>query len=293
MSDSLLKVFATRASDLSDSQVLLAALQTASIRLLLGDGASRPVLQPLHTKEVGDGEWLGPLLDLGEEERWAVGCHVNEELEAAGSNSVQFTYGEFPLEAFTRLLDRAIEGKDPRECTFCDLGSGVGRLVLTAAARYRWRRCIGFEALPALHALALELHARVATVADAHQATISPCELKRLELNAANASDELRSVDVLFAYSTCFDSAMFATLLANLGAGAVAITIDVASECTGLATAFELLHQESKLRFASVDELAPELSDELGEFESTACVWRRRRVDMSMQMPDSKSALER
>ena len=48
----------------------------------------------------------------------------------------QLTYGEFPLEFFTAAVDRAValSGIDRTSATFCDIGSGAGRLVLWAAA---------------------------------------------------------------------------------------------------------------------------------------------------------------
>ena len=46
-------------------------------------------------------------------------------------------------------------GADPREFIFCDLGSGKGRTLLMAAD-YPFRRIVGVELLPALHAIGEE-----------------------------------------------------------------------------------------------------------------------------------------
>lgn len=82
----------------------------------------------------------------------------------------EFTYGEFDVDFFGMLLDRSWEhylegeaGDDEggadcstasawRNRTFIDIGSGAGRLVLTAAALHpEWRLCRGLEILEGLH----------------------------------------------------------------------------------------------------------------------------------------------
>lgn len=81
----------------------------------------------------------------------------------------EFTYGEFDIEFFGLLLDRTwehyLEGMDAtndnakgddlvpwRDRTFCDIGSGAGRLVVTAAALHpEWKLCRGLEILEGLH----------------------------------------------------------------------------------------------------------------------------------------------
>merc|ERR1740129_116982 len=71
---------------------------------------------------------------------------------------LDFTYGEFPLPLFSRLVDRACElagvDADRSGTIFADLGSGAGRLALWAAATSAWRRVVGIEYLPSLAAAA-------------------------------------------------------------------------------------------------------------------------------------------
>ena len=71
------------------------------------------------------------------------------------------TYGEFDFYFFAQLLDRVLQYADgPRgdtngwnDKTFCDLGSGTGRLVLAAAALHPgWKLCRGVEVLPLISA---------------------------------------------------------------------------------------------------------------------------------------------
>ncbi|KAL7540869.1 hypothetical protein ACHAXR_010441 [Thalassiosira sp. AJA248-18] len=79
----------------------------------------------------------------------------------------EFTYGEFDIEFFGALLDISwkhyLEGQHNEQQlsptsnpwinkTFCDIGSGAGRLVVTAAALHpEWELCRGIEILPNLH----------------------------------------------------------------------------------------------------------------------------------------------
>lgn len=60
-------------------------------------------------------------------------------------------YGIAPS-VFTAIMDQV--AKDPAECTFVDFGSGKGRALFLAAA-YPFRRIIGVEIAPDLHAIAV------------------------------------------------------------------------------------------------------------------------------------------
>jgi len=80
---------------------------------------------------------------------------------------LEFTYGEFDLLFFGELLDRAWEYYSHNICTseddvsttkpwenktFCDIGSGTGRLVVSAAAMHpHWRVCKGLEILQGIY----------------------------------------------------------------------------------------------------------------------------------------------
>jgi hypothetical protein len=66
----------------------------------------------------------------------------------------ELVYGEFDVTFFAKVLDRAGEllgAEDFQDHVFCDLGSGTGRLVLTAAALHPWKLCRGIELLPGIH----------------------------------------------------------------------------------------------------------------------------------------------
>lgn len=68
----------------------------------------------------------------------------------------QFVYGEFEVDFLARVLDRAVvelsASHHDDEITFCDLGSGTGRLVLATAALYpSWKLCRGIELLQGIY----------------------------------------------------------------------------------------------------------------------------------------------
>ena len=68
---------------------------------------------------------------------------------------LDFTYGEFPLALFTKLVDRAcalggLAGADRSSLSMADLGSGTGRLALWAAATSQPEKVSGIEYLPTI-----------------------------------------------------------------------------------------------------------------------------------------------
>ncbi|KAL3930499.1 MAG: hypothetical protein SGBAC_011737, partial [Bacillariaceae sp.] len=68
----------------------------------------------------------------------------------------EFVYGEFDVGFFCTALERARQ-LHPNPQTFCDLGSGTGRLVLVGAALYpTWKLVRGIELLPGIHEQAVE-----------------------------------------------------------------------------------------------------------------------------------------
>lgn len=125
-----------------------------------------------------DGSWLRGVLEQDEQDRFTLATLLHHSREVAEQDRTELTYGEFDLDGFHEALDCAVDGlPDLRRCTFCDLGSGAGRLVLAAAARYPWEKCVGIEALPDLHHMAGLLHAvAIDAAAEADGAALSPCE---------------------------------------------------------------------------------------------------------------------
>ena len=88
---------------------------------------------------------------------------IREGLEAAGRETDSLVYGEIAYSAMYELLEMlkdkgAIGGKAGE--VFLDLGSGVGKAVLMAGFLHSFEACIGYEVLPELHTMALELFAK-------------------------------------------------------------------------------------------------------------------------------------
>ena len=112
--------------------------------------------------------------------------------------------------------------------SFCDVGSGAGRIVLSASALWGselWKVCRGVEVAPALAELADE------ALKQAHASKILRC---RVDLQHASWDDaDLEDVDLAFAYSTAYETngdgelEQFATSMARkLKLGAVLVTVD-------------------------------------------------------------------
>lgn len=195
-------------------------------------------------------EWIKQVLDPSEDDRWALATLLQDEREAADEDRQELTYGEWPLEGFLDALDLAVDGlSELGSLTFCDLGSGTGRLVLAAAARYPWARCIGIEALVELHYVSDSLQAAALEAAEASSHHLSPCEFRALEVSPDTARQQLGEVDVVFVFSTCFDDVTLAdTLSAGMKPGARVLTVDALLPNRGDAAddvpSFRLLSQQ-------------------------------------------------
>lgn len=146
---------------------------------------------------------------------------------------IDYTYGEFPLAFFTKVVDRACaiaQITDRAESTFCDLGSGAGRLVLWAAATSRWKRCVGVEFLGSLHKVAVEKQQEAARL---------PIEMPTaaVELIEGSWADEKllpwSELDVVFSYTTALTYGkdlvlhdLTAAIAPNLRDGCIVCTTD-------------------------------------------------------------------
>lgn len=143
----------------------------------------------------------------------------------------ELTYGEFDFLFFAQLLDRALElyhdnynnGTCWDDCVFTDLGSGMGRLVLAAAALHKWKLCRGVEVLSDLHA---EAQQRAAS------ATPSLL-LSDVHFSCGSITDPYEyfgDSDVVFCFSTCMEAPLLEQVTQAIGRqcrpGTVVITTD-------------------------------------------------------------------
>ncbi len=153
--------------------------------------------------------------------------HRNEE------PNPDFTYGEFPLPFFQKLIDRACElhgcGYDRQRCSLIDLGSGAGRLALWAAATSKWRRVVGVEYLQSLATTATK------KLEDA-RSTAGLLRTDEVLLTQGSWDEPLEcfaEVDVAFAYTTAITTnaegildGLSNALMQRLRQGCIVVTTD-------------------------------------------------------------------
>ena len=137
------------------------------------------------------------------------------------------TYGEYDLDHFCALVDRALDGK--ADATFVDVGSGVGRLVLAAAEIWpQLTRCAGIERVSELHRIAVEATER-------HRDAVPA--LARCSFFCGDAAEALTpggplgDADVLFAYSSTWPAqgdllTDFSAVCGRLRVGTRVVTTD-------------------------------------------------------------------
>lgn len=100
------------------------------------------------------------------------------------------TYGEFDLDGFGTILDAASQRLEGDEVDFCDLGSGLGRLVIFAAIRNPKWSVSGIEISKLLHEEAVERAKGYPATFECRDAILDP--------------PDLSNVNFLFIYSTVF-----------------------------------------------------------------------------------------
>jgi len=170
-------------------------------------------------------EFVLPAAEKGR--RIALGAHqLVDGVAVDGKDPVLFeTYGEFPLPSLDSLLDRAEElfgAEQSYSATarrkIVDIGSGCGRLALyMSLSRPTWD-VYGIEISPVFHAEAVLAVKRaieqglLKNVEDDTTTCSNPDNNGRLVLHcgpAQNFSDILQEADLIFCYSTAFESAGF------------------------------------------------------------------------------------
>mmetsp|Transcript_26739 Transcript_26739/g.67049 ORF Transcript_26739/g.67049 Transcript_26739/m.67049 type:complete len:479 (+) Transcript_26739:92-1528(+) len=132
---------------------------------------------------------------------------------------LSLTYGEFDFFFFAQLLDTALSYSPNvswKDCVFCDVGSGTGRLVFAGALLHSWKSSRGVEILPLVHK---EAEKKLAGV-------------ERLDLRCGSFDNDqnLRGADCIFCFSSCFTSDTMQSLADAVGtqcmAGTIVITTD-------------------------------------------------------------------
>ncbi len=191
---------------------------------------------------------------------------------------LEFTYGEFDLLFFGELLDRAWEfyqstsstddnassTKPWENKTFIDIGSGTGRLVISAAAMHpHWRACKGLEILKGIHnesviiadGCAVSLDERNEldiqnesvksilrmpqkdTRSDNDERYIPLAPMQMIQGSFTNPYQYLADVDCAFVFSSCMNPALLEQLSIAIGRqcrpGTIIITTEFPLFLTG------------------------------------------------------------
>ena len=165
------------------------------------------------------------------------------------------TYGEFDIAFLAQLLDRAASWKingeisSWQECTFCDIGSGTGRVVIAAAALHpNFKECRGVEILPKIHSEAVKYLSKCVLdnktkrrvllssggrVGDSGSVSAAPpLDLAPVVFRCASATEpcSLDQVDLAFVFSTCMPAELMGDLsravIDQMVPYSLAITID-------------------------------------------------------------------
>ena len=185
----------------------------------------------------------------------------DEELREWFVEDNRLIYGEFTEVELANYLDSIA----PYVCTdgqMYDLGSGLGKVVLTTALTMPFERCTGVELLPYRHALAVERRDVVLRARDRALASLDvpltddvplilPSGVPTTAAHVLNFEDrvhliqgdmfraELNDASLVFMYSTCFSTFMdrIAAKLAR----------DLPSGCLVTTTTYEMAHPAFRL----------------------------------------------
>lgn len=197
----------------------LAGVSYASVRDVLAELFPPGELEARNAQSRTDGYW--PFVRRGEDP------------------PADLTYGEFDLYFFSQLLDRAASIYQPsneeasdsaptgwKDKVFVDIGSGMGRLVLSAAALHPdLRLCRGIELLPTIHEQAVKnLEACRVGGGDrwALDSIASPpsLPLAPVELVCGSFDDPyvyFGDADIIFVFSSCMTTPVLSSLAAAVG----------------------------------------------------------------------------
>jgi len=181
---------------------------------------------------------------------------------------LEFTYGEFDIDFFGNLLDKAweyyagsVEGNAEdrmpwQNKTFIDIGSGSGRLVLSAAALHPYFKvCKGLEILEGLNSVATSIaeQCRVSDddtsndqkfqyalpyIANSTDTTNNTSTTQSLQMapiqfkceSFTNPYEHLSDIDVAFVFSSCMNTNLIQELSIAIGRQCKVGTIIITTE---------------------------------------------------------------
>jgi hypothetical protein len=143
-----------------------------------------------------------------------VGLQIAEESNKSQTRvpGIGWFYGELSWSGSWDLIGLA----KPREGdVFVDMGSGLGKMVLSAAMTRRFKECRGVEILPELHEKATAALGRLRdAVGEEAFAMLPPTRLECGDMLAADVAD----ADIVYCFATCFSPEIVGALEAKLAA---------------------------------------------------------------------------
>ena len=186
----------------------------------------------------------GMLPKLSPEQRRAYGHRAlaqisDDELRQWLVDDAGLVYGEFTPQELQNYW-QAVGPWVPPDAMMVDLGSGLGKVVLSAALELPLGQVHGVELLPYRHAMAQERRARMLATGAAIDSTQAAALGARIAFHQADFFKvDVRNAGLVFIYSTCIASLMdtlAAKLARELQQGALVTT-----------TTFPLLHPAFRL----------------------------------------------
>jgi hypothetical protein len=139
--------------------------------------------------------------------------------------STTLSYGEMEFESFGSLICSLTKhGVDLGSMsTFVDLGSGVGKIVISAALLGIFEKCTGIEIISELHRTSASMLKRF------YRHNQNNAEVVAIEFIAGDASFiDWSNADMVFAHATCFDAEIMTRLAetsCKMKDGSIFITI--------------------------------------------------------------------
>jgi len=158
-----------------------------------------------------------------------------------GIADTSYVYGEFSPESIVELMQ---EFKRDEHHVFYDLGSGVGKIVFTAALFFTFDKIVGIEYLDLLHEAATQVLNRTKSVSsDVNRA------LNRVEfVNADLLKYDFSEADIVLVNAVCFPTSLMEKLvrkLDDLKPGSLVITLAQALPSKDFEVKFSKLYAAS------------------------------------------------
>jgi|TARA_B110000977_G_scaffold103554_3_gene135151 hypothetical protein len=143
-----------------------------------------------------------------------VGLEIAEEShkKQARTPGIGYFYGELSWLGAWNLVGLA---KPKVGDVFLDMGSGLGKMVLSTAMTRRFKQCVGVEILPELHQKACDAVTKLReSVGEDAFGMLPPIKLECGDMLAVDVGD----ADVVYCFATCFSPEIMGALESKLSA---------------------------------------------------------------------------